>query len=253
MRRHRRWAALLLLGAIGCGRDEILHGLDEGQANQAVVVLSEAGIAAATHRDEGTESAWRVEVPRGDILAAQRLLADHGIPRKAQPGFGEVFGKGSIVPTPSEERALYLHALSGELARTIEAIDGVLEARVHLALPPTDPGRTEPTAPVRGAVLVKAAPGAHARVLPLAAGIQSLVAGAVAGLDAAAVSVVVTDSAPTARDRPPPAGSRRTPLLIAAVLLAGFAVVLPASVLARRSPWFSCLLSRLHSRREEAP
>jgi type III secretion protein J len=230
---HRRWAGLLLAGALGCGHDEILHGIDEPQANQVVVALSDAGISAATRRDEGTESSWRIEVPRGDGMAAQRVLAERGLPRKSQPGFAEVFGKGSIVPTPSEERALYLHALSGELARTIEAIEGVVEARVHLALAPQDPARPEPVPPARAAVLVKAGPGWRARLLPLSPGIQSLVAGAVAGLDAAAVSVVFPESSPAVREAGAPQASRRTWMMGGALLLAALALLVPASLLAR--------------------
>ena len=50
--------------------------------------------------------------------------------RPRQDGFGEIFGKGSLVPTPTEERALYVEALSGELARTLESVEGVTSARV---------------------------------------------------------------------------------------------------------------------------
>ena len=77
--------------------------------------------------------------PPGDASRAQRLLSERELPRPRPPGFGEVFGKGSLVPTPTEEHALYLHALAGELARSLEAIDGVVGARVHLGLPRPDP------------------------------------------------------------------------------------------------------------------
>ena len=139
--------ALLLLA--GCGRDALVHGIDEGQANQILVALDEAGIHAEKQRDEGGEGTWRVEVDGADAGRAHRLLAERELPRSRPPGFGEVFGKGSMVPTPTEERALYLHALSGELARSVEAIDGVIEARVHLALPVQDPLRAEPAPPGR--------------------------------------------------------------------------------------------------------
>src|SRR5574337_1419390 len=109
----RREALVLLLLSVGCGREEILHGLEEGQANQILVALDEGGVRAGKRRDDGTEGAWRIEVDPGDAARAQRLLADRELPRPRPPGFGEVFGKGSVVPTPSEERALYLHALSG--------------------------------------------------------------------------------------------------------------------------------------------
>jgi type III secretion protein J len=139
-----------------------------------------------------------------------------------------------MVPTPTEERALYLHALAGELSRTVEAIDGVVAARVHLALPPQDPLRSGPGPAPRAAVLVKALPGARARIEPFAPGLQALVAGAVEGLDPAAVSVVVAEAQPIAAAAPP-APSRRRALLagLAGVALLGAAVAAAGPLRAR--------------------
>ena len=224
---RRNHTLLMLLVALGCGREEILHGLDEGQANQILVALDEGGVRAEKRRDEGTEAAWRVEVDGAEAARAQRLLSDRELPRPRPPGFGEVFGKGSVVPTPTEERALYLHALSGELARSVEAIDGVTEARVHLALPAQDLLRPDPGPPPRASVLVKTRPGARGRLEALAPGLQALVAGAVAGLEPAAVSVVIAEASPTVAAPRPAARGRVLLLALAgasALLGAGLAV-----------------------------
>jgi type III secretion protein J len=236
-RRCPRGAAAALLAGLAlsaCGREEILHGLEESQANQVLVALDEGGVRAAKQREEGVEGAWRVEVSRSESARAQQILAERELPRQRPPGFGEVFGKGSVVPTPIEERALYLHALSGELARSLEAIEGVLAARVHLALPPADSLRLEPAPPPRAAVLVKARPGARARIEPLAPGIQSLVAGAVAGLDPAAVSVVVAEGAAPAphRQGDGSTGGRRNLLLALAGAAALLGIALPSLAVA---------------------
>ncbi|OFX22382.1 MAG: secretion protein [Anaeromyxobacter sp. RBG_16_69_14] len=226
-------ASLALLALTACSQEEIVHGLEESQANQVLVALDEDGMRAEKRREEGSEATWRVEVASSEAPRAQRLLAERELPRPRPPGFGEIFGKGSIVPTPAEERALYLHALSGELARSVEAIDGVVEARVHLALPPADSLRPEPVTTPRAAVLVKVRPGARSRLEPLAPGIQSLVAGAVAGLDATAVSVVVAEAAPAART--PDGGAparRRSVLLTLAGVAASLALALPSLALA---------------------
>lgn len=242
---RRTPAAVIVLAVLfGCGREEIVHGLDEVQANQVMVALDESGVAAEKRRDEGSEGTWRVEVAPGSAAAAQRVLADRELPRRPPPGFGEVFGKGSVVPTASEERALYLHALSGELARSVEAIDGVVEARVHLALPPQDPLRVDPAPPPRAAVLVKARPGTRARLDPLSPGIQSLVAGAVPGLDAAAVAVVIAEGVPVARASSAAPSWPRSILMGLAGAVALAAIVLPVLFLSRRLP-----LPRLRSGR----
>jgi type III secretion protein J len=230
-------ASLALLALTACGQEEILHGLEESQANQVLVALDEGGMRAEKRREEGSEGTWRVEVASAEAPRAQRLLAERELPRPRPPGFGEIFGKGSIVPTPAEERALYLHALSGELARSVEAIDGVVEARVHLALPPADSLRPEPAATPRAAVLVKVRPGARARLEALAPGIQSLLAGAVTGLEATAVSVVVAEATPASRipgDSAP--GRRRSVLLALAGVAALLALALPSLALASNRP-----------------
>jgi type III secretion protein J len=216
---------LALVLATGCAREELLHGLDEAQANQVLVALEEGGVRGEKRRDEATEGAWRVDVPAAEAPRAQRLLADRELPRPRPPGFGEVFAKGSIVPTASEERALYLHALSGELSRSIEAVDGVLEARVHLALPPEDPLRAAPAPPPRASVLVRCRAGAAPRLDALAGGLRLLVAGAVAGLDPGQVSIVVAD-APAA---PPVAAPSRGRILPTALALVGAALAAAAA------------------------
>jgi type III secretion protein J len=232
-RAHRALPLLLALAAAGCGREEVLHGLDQGQANEVVVALDEGGVRGEQRRMDGSEERWTVVVPSSEAPQARRILAERELPRTRPPGFAEVFGKGSMVPTPTEERALYLHALSGELSRSVEAIDGVLAARVHLAVAPHDPLRPGPSSPARAAVLVKARPGARGRLEPLTPGIQALVAGAVSGLDPQSVSVVVADGSALA-PRPAPRRSALVPLVLAIVLALAAAAVLVAPALRGR-------------------
>jgi type III secretion protein J len=220
-----RIAALFLLAAAlsGCGAEELFHGLDEPQANEVLVALDDGGIAARKLREEGSEGGWTVAVAPGDASRAQRLLSERELPRPRPSGFGEVFAKGSLVPTPTEEHALYLHALAGELARSLEAIDGVVGARVHLGLPRPDPFLPGNRIPPRGAVLVKCRPAACAAVRALEGGIRALVAGAADGLDPAAVAVVVSEAAET-----PPrvaTGAPRSRLLLALAGSAGLGAV----------------------------
>ena len=220
--------ALALLALPGCGDEELLHGLDERQANEVLVALDEAGVPAAKAREDGAEEAWTVRVPAAQAAHAHRILAERELPRARPAGFGEVFGKGSMVPTPTEEHALYLHALAGELSRSVEAIDGVVTARVHLGLAQPDPLRPGARPEARAAVLVRCRPAACASVRSLEAGIRSLVAGATEGLSPELVSVVVTAAAEAPRAATPP-GSRRAPLLLALAAIAALAAVAVAA------------------------
>lgn len=233
--RQRRLAGLALCAALlACGREELLHDLDERQANEVLVALDEGGVPASKARADGAEERWRVEVERGDAARAQRVLADRELPRARPPGLSEVFGKGSMVPTPTEEHALLLHALSGELARSVEALEGVVTARVHLGLRQPDPLRPGERSAPRASVLVKCRASACAGVRALEPGLRAMIAGAVDGLEPPAVAVVIAEAA---ESQPrPPAGSRRPTLLVAlaaAAALGAGALVLPA-VRARR-------------------
>jgi type III secretion protein J len=196
--RPPRAAAPLLAAALlgGCGDEPLLHDLAERQANEVLVALDEEGVAASKARQEGSEAAWTVTVPRGAAGKAHRVLAARQLPRARPQGLGEVFAQGGLVPTPVEERARWLHALAGELARSVEALDGVVEAHVHLGLPADDPLRPGLRPAPRAAVLVKCRPAACAGLRALEPGLRSLVAGAAEGLAPEAVAVVIAEAAP---------------------------------------------------------
>lgn len=213
--------ALLAACACACGREELLHGLEERQANEVLVALDERGVAAAKAREDGAEERWRVEVERGDAARAQRVLSERDLPRSRPPGLAEVFGKGSMVPTPTEEHALLLHALTGELARSLEAVDGVVAARVHLGLREPDPLRPGERGAPRASVLVKCRAAACGAVRSLEPGLRAVVAGAVDGLEPSAVALVVTEAAESPPRGAPP--SRRPGLLVALAVLAAAA------------------------------
>lgn len=220
MRTRARFATLLLLG--GCSAEPLLHGLDEPQANEVLVALDEGDVTGEKRREEGADGGWIVSVRSRDTAAARRILAARELPRPRAPGFGDVFGGGGMVPTPIEEHARYLHALSGELSRSLESLDGVVGARVHLGLPQDDPLRPGDRRPPRAAVLLRCRPAACDAVRAMEPGIRSLVAGAVEGLEPGAVSLLVTEAgASPVRALPEPREARWRPW--AAAVLAGVA------------------------------
>jgi type III secretion protein J len=185
---RRLWIVVVL--AFGCSMP-IQHGLDETAANEILTSLERAGIEASKSRDE--DGAYAVLVPRADGLRAMDLMRSLGLPRGPRAGFGEIYKQPSLVPTPTEERARYVQALGGEIARTLETVEGVASARVHLVLPEPDPLAVDgkPRVAAQAAVLLKTRAG---RPVIGEREVQKLVAGSVPGLDAAAVAVVVTPS-----------------------------------------------------------
>ena len=188
-----------------CGDEVLLHRLDEPQANQVLVALAEAGLQARKEPEGSDDGTFTVSVRPAEAGVARSLLAARDLPRARSPGFSELFGSPGLVPTPLEEQARYLHALSGELARTLEALDGVVGARVHLALPVPDPLRPDARRTPRAAILLKCRPDARGRLEEQADGLRRMVAGAADGLDPASVAVVVAEASasPPARVQAP--------------------------------------------------
>lgn len=192
-------ALTLALGLAGC-RAAIESGLPEAQANEVLVALDRQGIHGVKELEPGaSSSSYRVLVASDEVAAALAVLRAEELPRAPDPGLHEVFGGASLVPTATEERARLTAALGGELARSIESIDGVLDARVHVALPDASelPLDAPPPRP-RASVLVRhrAAPDREA---PDEAAIRRLVAGAIQGMALEDVAVVAV----AAREAPP--------------------------------------------------
>lgn len=204
MKSRSGWVIWLLLafGAVGC-RSEIIHGLEEGQANALQSALSQRGIEAEKVQESGRDPRWTLRVQRERSSEAIRLLAELGLPRRKADGFSELFGKGSLVPSPTEERALYLQALSGEVARTLETVDEVISARVHLVLPPP-PRPGQPSSEAKASALLRVRPGSRGRLLEMQNDLRALVAGGVEGLAPAAVTMVIREAENASLPPPPP-------------------------------------------------
>lgn len=235
---------VVLLGALlalGC-EAELSSGLDEGQADAVVLALDEAGIGAERERVEtGGDVGYRVTVARGDVAAALAVLREQELPRRPAAGFEALFDESSLVPSATEERARYAAAVGGELSRSLETMDGVTHARVHVALP-TDgvrPLDDEAGPRARASVLLEHRPGA--RIDEDA--VRRLVAGAVQDLAGEDVAVVASETAAVPAREPhltrlgPIVVSRGTAGTLKAVLATSFAlnlVLVVALVLSRR-------------------
>jgi len=178
------------IALMGCA-SRVMHGLDERQANQIQSVLIERGFGARKVLEDGRPPTWAVEVPTADAAAAVRVLATLGLPRPRPAGVKELLRPG-LVPDPLEQHVLLLEAQSGELARTLEGVDGVLSARVHLVRATL--GRGGATAsPAKAAVYLRVQALAQGRLIGMREELRALVAGAVEGLEPAGVTLVLQE------------------------------------------------------------
>jgi len=204
-------AAAFLLAA--CGQQDLYAQLDEQQANEMVAVLRNAGLEAEKEPRDG--QTFAVVAPQSDFARAITVLRANGYPRDSFDSIGRVFKKDGFVSSPVEEHARLTHALSQEIANTLSHIDGVIVARVQLALPDKDPLADKPQ-PAAAAVFIK-----HRAGVDLSGSIgqiKALVVNSVEGLpyDNVTVALFAAQGWPDAA-APAPA---TTPLDVALVLLA---------------------------------
>ncbi len=131
-----------------------------------------------------------IEVPEPMVYRTRLALAQQGLPRNGVVGF-EIMdrgGLGGLGATDFDKRVQYRRALEGELTRTIQQIEAVEAARVHLNIP-------EPTVfvrdrkPASAAILLRLRPGATLDPAQVR-GITHLVAATVEGLRPEAVTVL---------------------------------------------------------------
>ena len=130
-------AVLLLLVLAACKQESLYTGLSEQEANEMVALMQKAGIASdkVAVKDQLFSVTTRAE----HFADAVQLLKANGLPRPKFQSLGEVFGEDGFVTSDTAQRARLMHALSQEISHTISSIDGVILARVHLAVPKRDP------------------------------------------------------------------------------------------------------------------
>ena len=127
-------AVLAAVVLAGCSRAPLYTDLTESQANEVQAALLAAHIDAqktAMTKSKG----WSIAVAHSAIPQAMAVLEAAGLPRQSLRTLGDVFPKESFVSSPLEERARYIFALSQEVQQTLMQLDGVVDARVHIALP----------------------------------------------------------------------------------------------------------------------
>lgn len=179
-------AALVLAASLAACSTTLERGLDEPQADEIVVALGERGIGATKEPERGGEG-FDVVVLESDVARALGVLRDEGLPRTDPPGTAEAYAEPSLVPTAGQERARMAAALGADLARAIETMPGVHDARVQIGLADPSVVPLDETPPASSAsVLLHVEEGASVDD----DGVRALVAGAVPGLTPERVALV---------------------------------------------------------------
>lgn len=205
MGRTFRWPllGLVMLALAACSQVELYGKLTESQANEMVAVLQNAGIPA--EKASSGEAGFSISTHQEDFARAVQTLKAQGYPRDEFASLGTVFKKEGFVSSPLEERARLVFGLSQELSNTVSQIDGVVQARVQLAMPEADP-LSDKIKPSSASVFIKYRPGASPE--KQIGQIKSLMVNAVEGLTYENVTVAMFPAQPLPVAVPMSSGER---------------------------------------------
>lgn len=158
--------------------------LSQEEAGKIVDKISETGIVYQL-RGGGTS----IYVPESEVLKLRVSLAKEGLPEGAQEGY-KIFDNEKIGVSPLVQGMNYNRAMQDEMAKTIQMVDGIMFARVHIVRPEDSmyiSGDKHATA----SVMLRLRPGWKLSPSSIAA-ITNIVSGATDGLSPG--DVIVADS-----------------------------------------------------------
>ena len=159
-------------------------------ASDASAVVDELDTMGVPY--ELADGGTMIMVPRDAVYQARIDLSAQGIPEGSGGGYSLLDDQG-LATSDFQEQTDFKRAMEGELAATIEAIDGVDTAVVHLALPEKKVF-SDTKEPTTASVLVDTAPGVNLDAQQVQA-VVNLVAASIEGLDPAKVTVADSSGA----------------------------------------------------------
>jgi len=138
--------------------------------------------------NEGT-----IAVPSNIVYKERIAISAKGIPKDSKVGF-EIFDKSQFGSTDFEQKIKYLRALEGELSRTIEGLNPISDASVHIAIP-KESVFVEQKLPATASVVVDIKRGLSLTNKQIT-GIKNLISSSVTNLKPTDVKIVDQDGVP---------------------------------------------------------
>ena len=157
--------------------------LSDRAGGEVISALEQLDIPYRLSAADGT-----IEVPADQLHAARYRLAARGLPKSDADVEDEVDRTPSFGASSLQEQQRFQHALEIDLARSIQKLEAVELARVHLALPKVSPFLRD-APPATAAVLVRLRSGAQLSAEQVTT-IQTLVAAGVPRLKRSEVQVL---------------------------------------------------------------
>ncbi|SMA52339.1 flagellar basal-body MS-ring/collar protein FliF [Helicobacter pylori] len=126
-------------------------------------------------------------VPKDKVYEERITLASQGIPKTSKVGF-EIFDTKDFGATDFDQNIKLVRAIEGELSRTIESLNPILKANVHIAIP-KDSVFVAKEVPPSASVMLKLKPDMKLSPTQIL-GIKNLIAAAVPKLTIENVKIV---------------------------------------------------------------
>lgn len=179
--------------------------LSDRSGGEVIAALEQLNIPYRLSAADGS-----IEVPADRLHAARYRLAAQGLPKSDADAQDEAeraprFGASSL-----QEQQRFQRGLEIDLARSIQTLEAVELARVHLALPKVSPFLRD-APPATAAVLVRLRPGAELQAEQVTT-IQALVAASVPRMKRSEVQVLGPHGMVLADAAPEPVQSQRLAL-----------------------------------------
>lgn len=156
--------------------------LSDRAGGEVLVALEQLDIPYRLSAEDG-----RIEVPAESVHVARYRLAAQGLPRSDEALRAEAEDTPRFGASSQQEQQRLQRALEAELARSVQTLEPVAFARVHLALPKVSPFLRD-APPATAAVLVRLKPDAALSAEQVAT-IRTLVAASVPRLARSDVQV----------------------------------------------------------------
>jgi type III secretion system YscJ/HrcJ family lipoprotein len=190
----QRAAVLVLCLALSACQQELLKGLDQGQANEVLATLQRYNIPA--HKQDAGKTGYTVRVDAEDFPAAVDLLKTYDLPSKKSVQVADFFPADALVSSPVAEKARLYSALEQRLEQSLKSFDNVVSARAHISYPLDGSAK----APVHVSVLISYQKQMDAQLF--VAEVKRFLKNGLDGIEYENISVVLSQATPAQYARP---------------------------------------------------
>ncbi|WP_339058236.1 EscJ/YscJ/HrcJ family type III secretion inner membrane ring protein [Candidatus Regiella endosymbiont of Tuberolachnus salignus] len=122
--------ALILL-LVACKQQDLLKDLDQQQANEVSALLQRNNIEAK--KIDNAKSGYSITVAPIDFVAAVDLIKMYNLPSKPRMEIAQMFPSDSLISSPREEKARLYSGIEQRLEQSLQTMNGVVTARVHVS------------------------------------------------------------------------------------------------------------------------